>query len=162
MCSITGAACRSRARVAHGLDPGVEQQGVAVPVDRLLGLGQAGDDLAVGLVAHLDQLGHQALAVQLDQGVVGEGVQRLGLVRRRQLGPGLGGDLLVAVGPVVGIVEVEQHLHAGLLGALDAALDVGEVGILGPVRIVPDADPRDVGAGRLEELVLVDAWPPDL
>ena len=62
--------------------------------------------------------------------------------------PGGGGVLLVAVGPVVGIMEVEQHLQAGGAGAADGALDVLEVGVAGPGRVVPQPHPDEIAAAR--------------
>ena len=48
-------------------------------------------------------------------------------------------------------MEIEQHLQALRPGSFDAALDVREVAVFSPGRVVPEADADQVRAMFLED-----------
>ena len=101
---------------------------------------------AVGLVAKLHHAHVHVRVAQLFKTLLRKGIGRLGLFLDRHTLPGLGGELLARVGPEVGIMKIDQQLHAVCRGAppdLDSGVDVvvaAAVAVAGAViRIVPHA-----------------------
>ncbi|PNR75640.1 hypothetical protein LA21_06540 [Xanthomonas oryzae pv. oryzae] len=66
-------------------------------------------------------------------------------------GPGLGNQLLFAIGPILAIVQIQQHLHAVRACTRNGFFDIGQVAVLGPARIVPQAHAHQIGAVCVEE-----------
>jgi hypothetical protein len=139
----------------HRLNSRVKQPSVAFPVDRRAG-DLSAEQLGIGLVANLYHLGHRPVGVELTQGVESVVAQRLHLLIGAQLRPRRGRDLFTAVGPVVGIMEIEQRLHAGRMRTADGLQDVGIVAVFGPGRVHPDAYADDIAAVALEQFERVD------
>ena len=132
--------------VAHRLYPGVEQLGIARPIRQRFRGGER-QHIVIDLVADLHVVRRKPGLRKLLQRVGGELINCLGQrVVVLDVRPCRRNNLLAGIGPVVGIMEIEQNLHALRLGAGDGTLHVVERAILGPAWVVPKAQPHQIGA----------------
>ena len=144
---------------------------------RLVGpAGFAADGIG-GLVADLDHAHVNAAVQQGLQAVVGEGVHCLDLLVNRESRPGLWSLLLAGIRPEVGIMEVNQDLHARvggplahLQGGVDVTVAAAVAVALGVKGIVPDPKPdiveacacqqvKEALAGQLAAIVVIELGP---
>ncbi len=66
-------------------------------------------------------------------------------------GPGLGNQLFFRHRPNRRIVQIQQHLHAVRACTCNGFFDIGQIAVLGPARIVPQAHAYQIGAVCVEE-----------
>ena len=148
------------AGIAHGFDSGVEQSGVADPIRRP-GLPLpifTAHHFLIGLIADLDHVRHQAFAGELCKGVKGELIDG---GRQTFCGwnvfPSLWDPLLVAIGPIVGIVKVQQDVLSARFGPTHRPANIVKSAVFRPVWIIPEAQTQQIMAGVGKQLVGVNA-----
>ena len=128
--------------VAHCPDTAVQEFAQLRPAGTAA-VGQ--EKTGVDFVADLHHVGEQVFFREAVQHLVGIGVDGIPHYVRGQPCPGGGRRLLAGIGPVVGIMEVQQSLHAGVFGAAHGALRIEKRAVL-VGRRVPQADAYEVGA----------------
>ena len=128
--------------IAHCPDTALQELAQLRPVVTAA-VGQ--EKTGVDFVADLHHFGEQAFFREAVQHAVGIGIDGIPHPVYGQPLPGGGRYLLAGVGPVIGVMEIQQNLHAGVSGAANGALHVGEGAV--PVgRRVPQTNAYEVGA----------------